>query len=293
MSEIRPFAFEENLVRVLECSGAPWFVGRDVCQALEIRNHNDALGDLDEDEKGVATTDPLAPGGAQTAVIISEPGVYRLVFRSRKPAAERFKRWLAHDVLPQLRRKGRVDLVASLDASDPHPDPDRESLLHRLHLIREARALFGRERAAVLWRQLGLPAVPPPPPTALDEARVCLRHLLDGGAGTEDSVRHLVERALEDDEEARLMLLSVGVRLAADGHVDGFIVANRHAGLDRLYAGTNWARGGWMRVLRRLPGTSATGPMRFGGTTPPNRSTFVPAHYLDEEAADMRRALLI
>jgi prophage antirepressor-like protein len=39
-------------------------------------------------------------------IVVSEPGVFRLIFTSRKPEAERFKRWLAHDVLPALRRNG-------------------------------------------------------------------------------------------------------------------------------------------------------------------------------------------
>ena len=46
-------------------------------------------------------------GGSQSVIVVSEPGVYRLVFRSRKPEAERFKRWLAHEVLPQIRKTGR------------------------------------------------------------------------------------------------------------------------------------------------------------------------------------------
>jgi prophage antirepressor-like protein len=289
MNDLRPFAFEDNLVRVIERDGEPWFVGRDVCQALELKNENDALASLDEDERlaGVAIADP---SGTKYAIIISEPGVYRLVFRSRKPAAERFKRWLAHDVLPALRRDGRYggDLAA-----DPRPEVTGESTLHKLHLIREARALFGRDRAAVLWRQLGLPSVPPPPPTALDEARICLRQLLDGSMGSGDTVRLLIERALEDDEEARLVLIGGGIRIVSEGQMEGFAVANRHAALEHVYARTEWARGRWMRVLRRLPGTAALGPMRFGGQRPPGRSTFVPATYLDEDAAELRSAILL
>ena len=111
MTALIPFVFEEQLVRAVERHGVPWFVGKDVCHCLGLKNTNDALGGLDNDEKGVATTDPLAPGGEQTVIVISEPGVYRLVFRSRKPEAERFKRWLAHEVLPKLRRDGAFDAI--------------------------------------------------------------------------------------------------------------------------------------------------------------------------------------
>ncbi len=94
MPEIIPLAFEEHLVRTILRAGEPWFVGKDVCQVLGLSNHNKALGTLDEDERaGVTISDP---SGTKRAIAVSESGVYRLVFRSRKPEAERFKRWPAH-----------------------------------------------------------------------------------------------------------------------------------------------------------------------------------------------------
>ncbi|MGL5447483.1 MAG: BRO-N domain-containing protein [Rhabdaerophilum sp.] len=100
-----PFAYQDCLVRSVVRGGEPWFVGNDVCRALELRNPRSSMALLDDDEKGVHTMD--TPGGLQEMIIISEPGVYRLVFTSRKKEAERFKRWLAHEVLPALRRTGR------------------------------------------------------------------------------------------------------------------------------------------------------------------------------------------
>lgn len=109
--EIAPFRFEGHSVRATVQDGEPWFVGKDVCGALEIANHNDALSRLDADErKGVAIADPLGKN-KQTLVCISEPGVYRLVFTSRVPKAEAFKRWLAHDVLPSIRRTGSYSTI--------------------------------------------------------------------------------------------------------------------------------------------------------------------------------------
>lgn len=149
MTTLIPFAFEERLVRATQRGADPWFVGRDVCACLGLRNSKDALSTLDPDEKGVATTDPLGPGGEQSVTIVSEPGVYRLVFRSRKPEAERFKRWLAHEVLPQLRRTGAFAPSATTgeppiaaDAPTPPRSVLDEPLLHRLHVVREARAIL-------------------------------------------------------------------------------------------------------------------------------------------------------
>lgn len=108
MSEIVPYLFESKEVRVvLDDSGEPWFVAADVCAAIGISNNRDALGRLDADEKGVGIADTL--GGPQQVATVSEAGVYRLVFTSRVDGAERFKRWLAHEVLPSIRKTGRYE----------------------------------------------------------------------------------------------------------------------------------------------------------------------------------------
>ena len=280
MVALIPFAFEEQLVRAVWRGDEPWFVGKDVCACLGLKNHNDALGALDQDEKGVANTDPLDPGGEQVMVVISEPGVYRLVFRSRKPEAERFKRWLAHEVLPSLRKTGRFGVDAP---AAPSPcDIRQEPLLHKLHILREARAIHGRAVAALLWRRLGLPEVPPPPPTALDEARLVLRTILDAPAYPGGPrVRELVARALEDDEEARVLLLPCGIRVYADSQT--FVIANASPWLAEVLRGTEWAgQLVAMRVLRRLSGARPSGPVRMGPLQP--RGTCFGADALDEYA---------
>ena len=59
---------------------------------------------LDGDEKDVATI--YTPGGQQKVTIISEPGLYKLIGKSRKPEAKAFNRWVCHDVLPAIRKTG-------------------------------------------------------------------------------------------------------------------------------------------------------------------------------------------
>lgn len=83
--------------------GEPWFVAKDVCGCLDIRT-NDALNSLDDDEKGYDTVVSL--GGPQQMAFVSEPGLYSLVLRSRKPEAKAFKRWVTHDILPSIRKSG-------------------------------------------------------------------------------------------------------------------------------------------------------------------------------------------
>jgi prophage antirepressor-like protein len=99
------YEFEGVAVRVLEQDQQPWFVLSDVANVLGIANARDAAMRVPEDEKGVATADTL--GGPQKLTIISEPGLYRMIFQSRKPSAERFKSWVVREVLPAIRKTGR------------------------------------------------------------------------------------------------------------------------------------------------------------------------------------------
>lgn len=112
MADLIPFDYSGRQVRTVTRDGEPWFVARDVCAVLEIRNVADAVAALDDDEKGVATVD--TPGGDQRVGIINEPGLYSLILRSRKPEAKAFKRWVTHEVLPAIRKTGRYG-VAQFD----------------------------------------------------------------------------------------------------------------------------------------------------------------------------------
>ena len=120
MSAVVPFNFEGAPVRIITRDDCPWFVLADVCQVLGLANPRDAAARLDDDEKGVGIADTL--GGAQQATIISEPGLYRLMVRSRKPAARRFDRWVRHEVLPSIRRTGGYSMshpASSIDFNNP------------------------------------------------------------------------------------------------------------------------------------------------------------------------------
>lgn len=96
-----------DYIRTMLIDGEPWFIGRDICEVLSLANHRSSLALLDDDERAVHTVD--APSGQQEHVIVSEPGMYSLVLRSRRPEAKAFKRWITHEVLPAIRKTGRYE----------------------------------------------------------------------------------------------------------------------------------------------------------------------------------------
>ncbi|WP_296583056.1 BRO family protein [Xanthobacter sp.] len=148
-----PFGFDDHLVRVILREGEPWFVAADVCRVLSITNPTMACSNLDDDEKGLSLTETL--GGEQGVLVVSEGGLWTIVLRSRAAttpgsAAHRFRKWVTGELLPQVRKAGRVGAPAGAA-------PVSE---HHVRLIREARLLFGDDAARTLWHEIGLPVTP-------------------------------------------------------------------------------------------------------------------------------------
>ncbi len=104
------FSFESHAdIRTVLINGEPWFFAVDVCRAIGIANHRDAVRKLDDDEKGVGLAD--THGGEQESIIISESGLYTLILRCRDAVTPgtipyRFRKWVTREVLPQIRRTG-------------------------------------------------------------------------------------------------------------------------------------------------------------------------------------------
>lgn len=96
--------FESKEVRLILSNGEPQWIAKDVCDALDLKNHTRSMMLLDDDEKGAHIVSTL--GGPQELATVNEAGLYSLILRSRKPEAKRFKRWITHEVLPSLRKTG-------------------------------------------------------------------------------------------------------------------------------------------------------------------------------------------
>jgi anti-repressor protein len=94
-----------DLRAVIDDSGEPWFVAKDVCGALGIRTNTVRII-LDDDEVSETNANSIGIAGGRNPLIVSEAGLYALVLKSRKPEAHAFKRWVTHDVLPAIRKRG-------------------------------------------------------------------------------------------------------------------------------------------------------------------------------------------
>ena len=166
MNDIKLFQNEQfGQVRVIERDGDPWFVAKDVCEALEIVNTRDAISRLDDDEKANVGIADVREKGENIELpnrglsIVSEPGLYSLVLTSRKPEAKAFKRWITHDVIPSIRKTGAYqiapkDYASALRALAAEVEQKELALAQRDEAIR-TKAHFVEGRDAEMCGRVG------------------------------------------------------------------------------------------------------------------------------------------
>ena len=171
--QVLPYVFQEQLVRArLDEQDNPWFVAKDVCAVLDIQDHHQAIEQLDDDERGRCTVP--TPGGMQELKVISESGLYALIFRSRKPEAKAFSKWVRSEVLPNLRKTGGYGVS---EKTTPWISPAE---LEKLITDKVVDAVF-RYRDLIADTAQGVKAleatrpVPPAEPTEREILEQCIR----------------------------------------------------------------------------------------------------------------------
>jgi prophage antirepressor-like protein len=115
-NEVIPLDWESNRIRMMMIKGDDWWFATDACCVLGIKNTPHAVDRLDDDEKMTIVTNDShsgTRGGAQSFNLVNQSGLYSLIFTSRRPEAKRFKRWVTHEVLPEIRRTGTYSLLSS------------------------------------------------------------------------------------------------------------------------------------------------------------------------------------
>lgn len=112
MTEMQPYAFRGNDVRVTVVDGEPWFVASDVAKVLGYREAYHLTRSIDDEDKGPHNV--RTPGGSQQMTVINESGLYAAILGSRIQSARDFKRWVTSEVLPSIRRTGSYGTPAGM-----------------------------------------------------------------------------------------------------------------------------------------------------------------------------------
>jgi anti-repressor protein len=138
-------------VRVVAIEGEPWFVARDVAATLGYSNTSKAISDHC---KGITKRYLPTPGGEQEMTLIPERDVYRLVMRSKLPAAERFEEWVVGEVLPAIRKTGAYSAAPAAPALPDFSNP-AEAARAWADQFEKRLALEGevKEKAALIEQQ--------------------------------------------------------------------------------------------------------------------------------------------
>lgn len=115
MSNIQLFNFENEAVRILinEETQQTYFNAQDVCNILGLVKVESSLRKLNENQKLMLTV--RASGQDRLLSFVTEAGLYRLTFASRKPEAERFTDWIVEEVIPSIRKTGSYSLAKESD----------------------------------------------------------------------------------------------------------------------------------------------------------------------------------
>lgn len=144
-TDVIPFEFEGHKIRMRMVDGKPWLVAADVCAAMELGNPTEAVRSLADDEK-MTLSNPEGQGGrgAQSFNVVNEPGFYRLVFKSRKEVAERLRRFVFHEVLPQIRKTGSYKAVDRVGKVARKIKADRKTAETRVKQVDINKQISGR-----------------------------------------------------------------------------------------------------------------------------------------------------
>jgi len=106
-------SFNEKNIRVIGSYNEPWFVAKDICNILELKNITETMKMIPEKWRGSEKLNTF--GGDQNMIIINEAGLYKLIMRSNKPVAQKFQEVVCEEILPSLRKKGEYKIQSIID----------------------------------------------------------------------------------------------------------------------------------------------------------------------------------
>lgn len=126
-ADIKTFVNEQfGRIRIIEIDGEPWFVGKDVAEALGYEAARNALREHVSEQDRNSARFQCGNRGNPNMTVINESGVYALILGSKLPTAQKFKHWVTAEVLPSIRRHGIYIAPNLTRSSRLCPKPDRE-----------------------------------------------------------------------------------------------------------------------------------------------------------------------
>lgn len=122
MSNIEVFRNAEfGEIRTIVIDGEPWFVGKDIAEALGYAKPTDAVRKrVSDEDRGISKME--TPSGSQQMTVINESGLYSLILSSKLPSAKEFKHWVTSDVLPSIRKHGAYMTTKTIENVLTSPD---------------------------------------------------------------------------------------------------------------------------------------------------------------------------
>lgn len=149
MTELSIFNFEGQEIKVFGSAEHPEWVAADVGAVLGLKPHTvrRRLSSMPNEWKGDHSM--ITPGGPQQVLTVTEPGLYELIFRSDKPAAQRFRIWMFEEVLPSIRRTGSYSHSAPEQVFDPQVSQLIELAQTQVEVINEQQKMLAAALATL------------------------------------------------------------------------------------------------------------------------------------------------
>ena len=114
MNNVQEFLYENSPIRMIERNGETWWVLKDICKLLSIENHKNITKRLEEDEVGTfELPHPQSKEKKLEMLCVNESGLYSVILRSDKPEAKAFRRWITHEILPEIHRTGEYNAIST------------------------------------------------------------------------------------------------------------------------------------------------------------------------------------
>ena len=114
MNNVQEFLYENSPIRMIESNGETWWVLKDICKLLSIENHKNITKRLEEDEVGTfELPHPQSKEKKLEMLCVNESGLYSVILRSDKPEAKAFRRWITHEILPEIYRTGEYNAIST------------------------------------------------------------------------------------------------------------------------------------------------------------------------------------